>query len=133
MISVYRSRGYPGLQSRAYLGDISQVRRELADNFCLYQPNYDSLKGAAISAHLGSSRLISAFIGCLAHISADLITGAAGWAYDSLQLHNADARDHVYTLEQLEGAGTHEDLWNAAQNQLVNTGKMHGFMCAISQ
>jgi len=52
----------------------------------------------------------------------------AGWAYDSLQLHNADARDHVYTLEQLEGAGTHEDLWNAAQNQLVKTGKMHGFM-----
>ena len=60
------------------------------------------------------------------------ITGAAGWAYDSLQLHNADARDHVYTLEQLEGAGTHEDLWNAAQNQLVKTGKMHGFMCAVS-
>ena len=82
------------------------------------------------------SRLISADLDLyrwpISHlISSDLIPGAAGWAYDSLQLHNADARDHVYTLEQLEGAGTHEDLWNAAQNQLVKTGKMHGFMCAV--
>ena len=25
-------------------------------------------------------------------------------------------------------AGTHEDIWNAAQRQMVSTGKMHGFM-----
>ena len=62
MSSARPSRASPGLQSRAYLGDISQVRRELADNFCMYQPNYDSLKGAAISAHLGSSRLISTYL-----------------------------------------------------------------------
>jgi len=74
------------------------VRRELADNYCFYQPNYDSLEGAA------------------------------GWAVESLQLHASDKRDHVYSLQQLEEARTHEDLWNAAQRQLYITGKMHGFM-----
>ena len=34
----------------------------------------------------------------------------------------------MYSLEQLEGAQTHEDLWNAAQRQLAARGKMHGFM-----
>ena len=34
----------------------------------------------------------------------------------------------VYTLEQLERAKSHEDVWNAAQRELVHTGKMHGFM-----
>uniref|UniRef100_A0A7S4ERN8 Deoxyribodipyrimidine photo-lyase n=2 Tax=Chrysotila carterae TaxID=13221 RepID=A0A7S4ERN8_CHRCT len=74
------------------------VRRELSDNFVFYQPNYDSLDGAA------------------------------GWARDSLELHAKDKREHVYTLEQLDKAQTHEDLWNAAQRQMVATGKMHGFM-----
>merc|ERR1712087_1025500 len=74
------------------------VRRELADNYCFYQPHYDSLKGAA------------------------------GWAYESLQKHAADKREKQYTLEQLEAAKTHEDIWNAAQRQMVATGKMHGFM-----
>ncbi|KAL1529069.1 hypothetical protein AB1Y20_000031 [Prymnesium parvum] len=76
----------------------SIVRRELADNFCFYQPQYDSLEGAA------------------------------GWARESLALHAADPREHVYSLEQLEAAKTHEDVWNAAQRQMVQTGKMHGFM-----
>jgi len=34
----------------------------------------------------------------------------------------------VYSLAQLETSQTHEDIWNAAQTQLVQTGKMHGFM-----
>jgi deoxyribodipyrimidine photo-lyase len=34
----------------------------------------------------------------------------------------------VYTRDQLENAETHEDLWNAAQLQVVQTGKMHGFL-----
>lgn len=71
---------------------------QLADNFCFYQPKYDNLDGAA------------------------------GWARDSLQLHASDKREHVYSLEQLEQARSHEDIWNAAQRQMVLTGKMHGFM-----
>jgi deoxyribodipyrimidine photo-lyase len=74
------------------------VRRELADNFCLYNRRYDSLDGAA------------------------------GWARDSLALHAADPREFVYAEAQLAAAQTHDDLWNAAQNQMVRSGKMHGFM-----
>ena len=76
----------------------SIVRRELADNYCFYQPNYDNLDGAA------------------------------GWARESLLLHAADPRPKLYSLEQLEKGKTHEDIWNAAQLQMVRTGKMHGFM-----
>lgn len=64
------------------------VRRELADNFCFYNPQYDSLDG------------------CYA------------WAKDSLQLHSADPRPHLYSLEQMENAQTRDDLWNAAQLQV---------------
>ncbi|GMI11990.1 hypothetical protein TrVE_jg13993 [Triparma verrucosa] len=74
------------------------VRRELSDNFCFYNSNYDNL------------------------------TGAAGWARESLQLHSTDAREYTYTKEEFEKALTHDDLWNAAQIQLVNEGKMHGFL-----
>ena len=38
------------------------------------------------------------------------------------------AGEYTYSLEQLESGKTHEDIWNAAQKQLVVTGKMHGFM-----
>jgi len=34
----------------------------------------------------------------------------------------------LYTKEELEGAKTHDDLWNAAQKELTHFGKMHGFM-----
>ena len=30
--------------------------------------------------------------------------------------------------DQLEKAETHDELWNAAQNEMVYHGKMHGFM-----
>jgi deoxyribodipyrimidine photo-lyase len=74
------------------------VRRELAENFCFYNERYDSL------------------------------SGAADWALNSLEQHRADPREYVYTAEQLERAETHDDIWNAAQLQMVDDGKMHGFL-----
>lgn len=75
------------------------VRRELSDNFCYYSPNdYDSLTTAAV------------------------------WAQESLALHAADPREYLYSLEELETGETHDDLWNAAQLQVVREGQMHGFM-----
>lgn len=56
------------------------------------------------------------------------MSGAAGWARDSLELHSSDKREYVYTKVQLEEGETHDDLWNAAQMQLVADGKMHGFL-----
>ena len=34
----------------------------------------------------------------------------------------------MMSREQLEKAETHDDLWNAGQNEMVHLGKMHGFM-----
>ena len=45
-----------------------------------------------------------------------------------MELHAADAREHVYGRDALEKAEAAEDVWNAAQRQLVRQGKMHGFM-----
>lgn len=74
------------------------VRRELADNFCFYNAHYDSLDGCP------------------------------DWARTSLGLHRADRRPYVYTTDQLENARTHDPLWNAAQIQMLQEGKMHGFL-----
>lgn len=73
------------------------IRRELSDNFCYYNPNYDN------------------------------INGAPDWARKSLKEHEKDRREHLYTLEQFQFAKTHDKLWNAAQIQLLQEGKMHGY------
>lgn len=72
------------------------VRRELSDNFCYYNPNYDNLDGIT------------------------------DWAKTTLDLHKKDKRPFLYNRQQLEESKTHDDLWNAAQNQLRVEGKMHG-------
>jgi len=74
------------------------IRRELSDNFCYYNDNYDRLEGAS------------------------------DWAQKTLEDHVDDKRDYVYSKEQWAEAKTHDDLWNSAQLQLVKEGKMHGFM-----
>ncbi|KAL2097998.1 hypothetical protein ACEWY4_007205 [Coilia grayii] len=74
------------------------VRRELADNFCFYNDNYDKIEGAY------------------------------EWAQKTLKDHAKDKRTYLYTREQLEQAKTHDKLWNAAQTQLLMEGKMHGFI-----
>ena len=74
------------------------IRRELADNFCLYNPHYDSF------------------------------AGFPDWVKDTLGKHKTDKREFIYTKEEFEKAQTHEDLWNAAQNEMIKTGKMHGYM-----
>ena len=95
---MVKANGKSHSDSVAAFLEESIVRRELADNYCFYQPHYDSLEGAA------------------------------GWARDSLELHASDKREYIYSLEELETARSHEDIWNAAQRQMVKTGKMHGFM-----
>lgn len=50
------------------------------------------------------------------------------WTRVTLEEHESDARPHVYSLEQLEAADTHDELWNAAQRQLVREGRMHNYL-----
>ena len=74
------------------------VRRELAENFCYYNEKYDQVEGFH------------------------------PWAQESLSKHLIDKREYVYSLEEFEKAKTHDELWNAAQLEMVLTGKMHGYM-----
>jgi deoxyribodipyrimidine photo-lyase len=74
------------------------VRRELAINFVARNPHYDS------------------FAGC------------PEWARKSLSEHAEDPRPHLYSSVQLEHAETHDALWNAAQTEMVKTGRMHGYL-----
>jgi deoxyribodipyrimidine photo-lyase len=74
------------------------VRKELADNFCFYSKEYLSL------------------------------SAGPDWARKSLAEHTNDIREHIYSLDQWENAQTHDLSWNAAQNQLRKTGKIHGYM-----
>lgn len=74
------------------------VRRELADNYCLYNEHYDSF------------------------------AGFPEWARKTLGEHRDDPREYLYGKEQLAHALTHDELWNAAQHELVQTGKMHGYL-----
>ncbi len=73
------------------------VRRELADNYCFYNKQYDQA------------------------------AGAHAWAQKTMAEHKDDVREYLYTKEQFENAETHDDLWNAMQLQMVEEGKMHGW------
>ena len=74
------------------------VRRELADNFCHFNKNYDRIEGFP------------------------------EWARKTLDAHRLDKREYIYTLEIFEQGLTHDKLWNAAQLQMVDKGKMHGYL-----
>ena len=72
--------------------------RELSDNFCLYTDGYASAKGFP------------------------------NWGRETLEAHASDARDVVYDLDAFEQADTHDILWNAAQLEMVRTGRMHNYL-----
>jgi deoxyribodipyrimidine photo-lyase len=50
------------------------------------------------------------------------------WARTTLALHRDDRREHVYTLDEFEAGRTHDRLWNAAQGQLVQEGRIHNYL-----
>jgi deoxyribodipyrimidine photo-lyase len=50
------------------------------------------------------------------------------WARETLEEHWDDPREYVYSLDEFEQARTHDDLWNAAQMQLVTDGKIHNYL-----
>jgi deoxyribodipyrimidine photo-lyase len=53
---------------------------------------------------------------------------AAPWARKTLIEHAGDPRPHRYNLRQLERAETGDELWNAAQREMVTTGWMHNYV-----
>jgi len=74
------------------------VRKELSDNYCFYNKNYDKFEGFP------------------------------DWAQKTLNEHRKDTREYLYSKEELEFGLTHDPLWNAAEKEMVRTGKMHGYI-----
>ena len=72
--------------------------RELGFNFCFHRPDHGEY------------------------------SALSDWARISLAEHASDERPHLYTLEEFERARTHDDLWNAAQNELRQTGRIHNYL-----
>jgi deoxyribodipyrimidine photo-lyase len=72
--------------------------RELAVNFVKYTPGYDTAE-------------------C-----------AEDWAKQTIAEHARDERERLYSLQELETAQTYDELWNAAQMQMVEYGWMHNYM-----
>jgi deoxyribodipyrimidine photo-lyase len=74
------------------------VRRELSMNFVFYNDRYDDYE-------------------CLPN-----------WARKTLAEHAKDRREYLYDADQWKLAGTHDPYWNAAQREMMITGKMHNYM-----
>ncbi|HET9555356.1 MAG TPA: deoxyribodipyrimidine photolyase [Anaeromyxobacteraceae bacterium] len=50
------------------------------------------------------------------------------WAQESLARHAGDRRERVYRIADLAAARTHDRVWNAAQQQLLVEGRIHGYL-----
>jgi deoxyribodipyrimidine photo-lyase len=50
------------------------------------------------------------------------------WARATLDRHRADPREWQYSRDDLEQARTHDEVWNAAQRQLLRDGWMHNYL-----
>lgn len=74
------------------------IRRELTENYCYYNLQYDSSEGFP------------------------------AWAKQTLKEHRIDKREYLYTRDELEEGKTHDAIWNKAQMEMVRRGKMHGYL-----
>lgn len=74
------------------------IRRELAENFCFYRENYDSIESAW------------------------------PWAINTLKKHENDNRDYIYSISELENSDTHDILWNQCQSMVRVDGYLHGYL-----
>lgn len=74
------------------------VRRELSFNFTRHNPHYDSLKSVP------------------------------DWAQKTMRDHAGDPRPQLFDDETIEAGETYDELWNAAQRELVCTGHLHNYV-----
>lgn len=58
----------------------------------------------------------------------DRFSSLPDWAQRTLGQHERDPRPHLYSLEDFEAAATHDEVWNAAQTQLVREGRIHNYL-----
>ena len=74
------------------------VRRELSFNFTRHNAHYDSLKSLP------------------------------DWAQKTMRDHADDERPELLDEETIEKAQTYDELWNAAQRELISTGLLHNYV-----
>jgi len=65
---------------------------------------------------------------CSKRLDYDRFESLPSWAKDTLKKHTSDNRPYVYTLDEFQSCKTHDSLWNAAQNQLNNEGRIHNYL-----
>lgn len=89
------------IKTDAYEAFLEQllVRRELSFNFVYYNKNYDDFN----------------------QITYD-------WAYQTMDNHILDQREHIYKMEDYTHYQTHDKYFNAAMKQMIKTGYMHNYM-----
>ncbi len=96
---IYQKVQESGIGAEDFLEQLV-VRRELSFNFVYYNQNYDNLLG-------------------------DILPN---WAVKTLNEHQADQKENIYSLQDLENHDTHDPYWNAAQKEMVVSGYMNGYM-----
>ncbi|MGI8883709.1 MAG: deoxyribodipyrimidine photo-lyase [Pyrinomonadaceae bacterium] len=74
------------------------VRRELSYNFTRFNEKYDSL------------------------------ASLPDWVHKTMREHDADKREIVYSLEEMENCATYDELWNASQREMNITGEIHNYV-----
>jgi len=85
-------------QAKAVFLEELIVRREVALNFALREPNYDRLEGCP------------------------------DWARKTLDEQRNTRRPVTYSRLELETGRTGDPLWNAGQREMVMSGRMHGYV-----
>lgn len=58
----------------------------------------------------------------------DQLDSLPDWALKTIDEHADDPRPDIYTPEEMEKAQTSDEIWNAAQRQLVSDGRMHNYL-----
>jgi deoxyribodipyrimidine photo-lyase len=58
----------------------------------------------------------------------DRLSGCPEWGRTTLSKHADDPRPIVYAQTQLDSSETHDPLWDAAQTEMVLTGRMHNYL-----
>ena len=58
----------------------------------------------------------------------DALESLPDWALTTLREHENDEREYIYSLEEFEQSKTHDEIWNAAQRQLVREGRIHNYL-----
>lgn len=134
--------GTSGLSPYLHFGHISahQIFHELTEK---EEWTIDHLSGKATGSRTGWWRMGEAaeafldelitwrelgFNMCRLREDYDRYESLPDWARKTLRDHEKDPRPYVYALQDLEEARTHDPLWNAAQRQLVEEGRIHNYL-----